>query len=63
MVKCPECKKECRKQKKAWKYGQFDVKAYTCECGTDFREYNLRGKHSFTLKYKKGEDKGYVKAT
>jgi hypothetical protein len=27
----------------------------------DFREYTLKGKHSFTLKVKKG--KGFVKAT
>jgi hypothetical protein len=60
MVKCPACKKEFEKHKKAWKYGQFDVKTYTCECGTDFREYTLKGKHSFTLKKKIG--KGFVKA-
>jgi len=61
MVKCPACKKEFDKHKKSWKYGQFDVKAYTCECGTDFREYTLKGKHSFFLKKSK-KDKRFVKA-
>jgi hypothetical protein len=60
MVKCPACKKEFDKAKKTWKYGNFKVEAFACECGTDFREYTLGGKHSFTLKHKKG--KGYVKA-
>lgn len=60
MAKCPTCKKDVSKHQKAWKYGQFNVKAYTCECGTTFREYTLKGKHSFTLKKKKG--KGFVKA-
>jgi len=55
MVKCPACKKEFEKHKKTWKYGQFDVKAYTCECETDFRGYTLKGKHSFTLQKKKGK--------
>jgi hypothetical protein len=60
MVKCPTCKKEFEKHKKAWKYGHFDVKAYTCECGTDFREYTSKGRYSFTLKRKKGKE--WVKA-
>jgi len=60
MVKCPNCKGEVRKPKKTWKYGQFTVEAYSCECGTDFREYTKAGKHSFTLKLKKG--KGFLKA-
>jgi len=54
MVKCPNCKREVTK------YGQFTVQAYSCDCGTDFREYTKAGKHSFTLKLKKG--KGFVKA-
>ncbi len=60
MVKCPACKREFEKRKKAWKFGKFDVSAYTCECGTDFRQYSLKGKHSFTLK--KEDGKGFVKA-
>ena len=61
MVKCPDCKKEFEKRKKAWDYGQFKVEAYTCECGTDLRDYSLKGKHSFFLKKSK-KDKRYVKA-
>ena len=61
MVKCPNCRKEQGKPKKTWKYGRFNVQAYTCgNCKTDFREYTTAGKHSFTLKLKKG--KGYIKA-
>jgi len=36
------------------------VEAYSCDCGTDFREYSKAGKHSFTLKLQKG--KGFIKA-
>lgn len=60
MAKCPACKKELEKPKKAWKFSHYDVKAYTCGCGTDFREYTMKGKRSFMLKKKKG--KGFVKA-
>jgi len=61
MVKCPNCKREIQKPNKTWKYGAFTVQACTCSnCKTDFREYTKAGKHSFTLKLKKG--KGYVKA-
>ena len=61
MVKCPNCKKEQDKPKKTWKYGQFTVEAYSCDCDTQFREYITKaGKHSFTLKLKKG--KGFIKA-
>jgi len=49
MAKCPTCKKENAKAKKSWKYAQFKVQVYACECGTDFREYTS-DKHSFTLK-------------
>ncbi|MGA2308182.1 MAG: hypothetical protein ABSG57_01370 [Candidatus Bathyarchaeia archaeon] len=48
------------KPRKSWNYGAFRVQAYSCECGTDFRDYSREGKHSFSLKLKKG--KGYVKA-
>jgi hypothetical protein len=61
MVKCPDCMKEYEEYKKKWKYGKFDVEAYTCVCGTDFREYKLEGKHSFTLKKTK-KDKQWKKA-
>jgi hypothetical protein len=60
MAKCPNCKKENPKPRKTWKYGQFTVHAYSCDCGTDFREYTREGKHSFTLKLKKG--KGFIEA-
>jgi hypothetical protein len=60
MAKCPNCKKEITKPKKSWTYGIFKVQFYSCDCGTDFREYTKAGKHSFTLQLKKG--KGYVKA-
>jgi hypothetical protein len=54
MAKCPNCKKEISKPKKSWTYGIFKVDAYSCECGTVFREYNKAGKHSFTLELQKG---------
>jgi lysyl-tRNA synthetase class I len=60
MVKCPNCGKQSDKPKKKWKYGPFEVHAYSCDCGNEFREYVQEGKHSFTLKLKKG--KGFVKA-
>jgi transposase-like protein len=62
MAKCPDCKAEVGEPDKTWKYGVFTVNAYTCKkCQTQFREYfNKTGKHSFTLKLKKG--KGYIKA-
>ena len=59
MVKCPNCKKEVNTPEKTWKYGQFTVQAYSCDCGMRFREYTKDGKHSFMLKLQKG--KGYVK--
>jgi len=55
MVKCPTCKKEAAKPEKMWKYAAFDVLVFTCsECGTKFRDYSQKGKHSFTLKQQKG---------
>lgn len=50
MGKCPDCMKEYREHKKKWKYAQFDVEAYSCQCGTDFREYRKAGEISFVLK-------------
>jgi len=60
MVKCPACKREFDKSKKSWNYGQFKVDAYSCECGTDLREYSLKGKHSFFLK-KSEKDKNWTR--
>ncbi len=48
------------KQNKKWKYGKFEVEAYSCECGTDFRTYRLEGKPSFALKKSK-KDKSWKK--
>ncbi|MCW4003625.1 MAG: hypothetical protein NWE95_06920 [Candidatus Bathyarchaeota archaeon] len=60
-TQCPNCKKEADKPNKTWKYGQFQVKAFTCKnCSTQFREYTKNGKYVFTLKLAKG--KGYIKA-
>ena len=59
MVTCPNCKKEVSKPEKTWTYEPFTVQAYSCDCGTDFREYTKAGKHSFMLKVKKG--KGFIK--
>jgi hypothetical protein len=53
MVKCPDCMREQREQKKKWKFGKFDVEAYSCECGTDLRTYSAEGKPSFALKKNK----------
>lgn len=61
MGKCPDCMKEYQEYKKKWKYGQFEVEAFTCECGTDFRDYKREGKHKFTLKKPK-KGKGWKKA-
>jgi predicted RNA-binding Zn-ribbon protein involved in translation (DUF1610 family) len=60
MAKCPNCGKQNERSKKKWKYGQFEVHAYSCSCGNEFREYTHKGKPSFTLRLKKG--KGFVKA-
>jgi len=61
MAKCPNCKTENLKPEKSWKYGVFNVYAYTCrKCKTRYREYKKNGKHVFTLKLEKG--KGYIKA-
>ena len=61
VVKCPDCLRKYTEQKKKWKYGKFDVEAYSCECGTDFRTYKQEGKHSFILKRNK-KDKNWKKA-
>jgi len=46
---------EYREYKKKWKFGQFEIEAFTCECGTKFREYSKGGKYNFTLKKSKNE--------
>jgi hypothetical protein len=53
LAKCPDCKKEISKAKKTWNYGSFRVQAFTCDCGTDFREYSGKQGHAFTLKRKR----------
>jgi hypothetical protein len=62
MAKCPKCRTEVVKPSKEWKYGQFTVALFECACGTRFREYARNGKYSFTLKFERGKDKGFVKA-
>jgi hypothetical protein len=53
MGKCPDCMKEYQVYKKQWKFGKFNVEAFACSCGTDFREYKKDGKRSFTMKKNK----------
>ncbi len=60
MVKCPNCRMELENPKKRWKYAQFVVHAYSCNCGAQFRDYIKNGKRSFILKFQKG--KGFVRA-
>ena len=60
MTKCPDCLREITECKKRWKYSSFDVEAFTCECGTDFRSYKKDGVESFKLKKTK-TDKHYIK--
>ncbi len=60
MVKCPDCLKELTEPNKKWKYGKFNVEAYSCECGTDLRTYRLDGEPSFALKKTK-TDKNWKK--
>jgi transcription initiation factor IIE alpha subunit len=61
MAKCPKCNEALSKPDKSWKYGIFQVEAFTCQnCKTQFREYTKSGKYAFTLKLEKG--KGYIKA-
>ena len=56
MSKCPNCKTENSKPRKTWKYGKFDVQFYVCSnCGTEYRDYAIAGKYSFTLKKQKGK--------
>jgi hypothetical protein len=61
MTTCPNCKNAVVKPVKEWKYGSFDVQAYSCpHCGFFFREYFREGRHSFTLQRYKG--KGWIKS-
>jgi hypothetical protein len=53
MAKCPDCLKEITEIKKKWKYGKFDVEAYSCECGANFRSYKIDGNERFKLKKSK----------
>jgi transposase-like protein len=61
MPSCPNCKQATQRVNKTWKYGRFQVQAFSCpNCKTQFREYIRNGKYAFTLKLQKG--KGYIKA-
>ncbi len=60
MVKCPDCMREHAGYTNKWKYGQFEVEDYFCECGTEFRSYKKDGNESFKLKKNK-TDKRYRK--
>jgi transposase-like protein len=58
MTKCPKCRKDNAKPQKTWKYGHFTVQSFRCNnCGTQYRDYSHKEKHSFTLMLHKG--KGY----
>jgi len=35
----PKLQKDVPRPEKTWTYGIFKVDAYSCDCGTDFREY------------------------
>lgn len=60
MVECPTCKKELATPIRQWKYWRFNVELYLCDkCHTKFSEYTKDGKHSFTLKYKKGKFRAF----
>jgi Zn ribbon nucleic-acid-binding protein len=62
MVTCPSCKASIAKASKKWKYAQFEVELFECTtCGTRLREYSIKGKHIFALKFKKGKDKKFVR--
>jgi hypothetical protein len=55
VTKCPDCLREVSKSKKKWKFGQYNVEAFSCECGTDFRSYKKKGIDSFKLKKDKND--------
>ena len=52
MVKCPDCMKEHEEYKKKWKYGNSDVEAYACVCGTDFSNPDETTDWAINKKYK-----------
>ena len=54
MTECPNCKRKLTEPRRSWTYGVFKVQAFSCDCGTKFREYTKAGKHSFILQLKKG---------
>lgn len=49
MATCPKCKSELKQVRKEWNYAQFNVKAYSCNCGQQFREYRTEGDLKFVL--------------
>jgi hypothetical protein len=55
MPKCPSCKKEALKMEKSWKYATYDVNAYKCDCGTEFRNYMVGKETKFTLANTRGK--------
>ncbi|MEJ2272541.1 MAG: hypothetical protein P8X91_08725 [Candidatus Bathyarchaeota archaeon] len=57
MKKCPACLREVSESKKKWKFGQYNVEAFSCECGTDFRSYKKDGIDNFKLKKDKTDGK------
>ena len=57
MPKCPDCLRESNKIKKQWKFSHYDVEAYSCECGTDFRSYKMDGNEKFKLKKGKNDNR------
>ncbi len=57
VTKCPDCLREVNESKKKWKFGQYNVEAFSCECGTDFRSYKKEGIDSFKLKKDKNDGK------
>jgi hypothetical protein len=63
MAKCPNCQKVIQKPHKSWVYGIFKVDSYSCDCGTNFREYTKSGKLIFTLRLQKGRWKKIKQST
>ena len=52
--------KEVAKIKNSWRFGIFNVEAFSCECGTNFRSFKKDGIERFKLKKSKGS-KSFIK--